>query len=161
MPIVNPMDALKLFEPAFNSGELEVQRGDIHKDVIVHADSPNGNSRLTYVTMSGTSVTSMALIVSAEFENGKPVFQIGYAVPQHLRKRGMAKAIAKAAVDEFTAGIALAGIKLFYLEAMVSVQNIGSQKVAAYLFPDAVPKEIVDQESGEPTLQYMALIEND
>ena len=152
--IVNPMDAFKTFEPALRRGELQVQRGTIHPDLLLHLDHPSGSTRFTYAKLQGQSVAAMAIIIPAESLNGKPVFQIGYAVPQHLRKRGLAKEIAQAAIDEFSAGMARNGIKALYFEAIVGVRNIASQKVAEHIIGGS-PSEIVDETSGEAALQYM------
>lgn len=148
------MEALKTFEPALKRGEIAVQRGDVHSDVLVHFDRPNGETRWTYVKVSGGSVTAMAIIIPAEPFKGKPVFQIGYAVPQHLRKRGAGKAITQAALDEFTAGMTRNGIKSFFFEAIVGVKNIGSQMVAAAIIGGPT-KEVSDEHFGEAALQYM------
>lgn len=155
--IVNPMDAFRTFEPALKSGTLKVQRGTVDPELIIHLDEPNGQWRMTYARMRGSSVSAIAIILSAESEDGLPVFQIGYAVPQHLRKRGMGKEIAQAAIDEFTAGMARNGIVHFYLEAIVGVKNIASQKVAAFVI-GGEPKEVADHNSGEAALQYLAEI---
>ena len=154
------MDAFKTFEPALRRGEIAVQEGDVHPDILVHFDRPNGESRFTYVKVSGGSVTAMAIIIPAESLKGTPVFQIGYAVAQHLRKRGVGKAITRAAVDEFTAGMARNGVKSFFLEAIVGVNNIGSQKVAAAIIGGPT-KEVSDENSGEAALQYMKEIRSD
>lgn len=155
--IVNPMDAFKTFEPALKAGELQVQRGTVHSDLLVHMAMPAGKMRITYAQMRGNSVSAIAIIIPAEHENGLPVFQIGYAVPQHLRKRGVGTAIAKMAIDEFTAGMARNGVGHFYLEAIVGVKNIGSQRVAAAVIGGET-KEISDENSGEAALQYMVEI---
>lgn len=151
--IVNPMDALKTFEPALKRGELEVEPGRLDTSLIVHHDRPNGEMRITYAKMNGSTVSALAIIIPADRYEGLPVFQIGYAVPQHLRKRGLAKGIAQSAMNEFTAGMAGAGIKHFFFEAIVGVKNIGSQKVAAHVI-GGEPKEITDKASGEAALQY-------
>lgn len=152
--IVNPMDAFKTFEPALKAGELRVQKGTVHPDILVHMDMPAGSLRITYAQLRGNSVSAIAIIIPAEHENGLPVFQIGYAVPQHLRKRGIGKAIARAAIEEFTAGMARNGVVHFYLEAIVGVKNIASQKVAAAVI-GGTTKDIIDDGSGEAALQYM------
>ena len=151
--IVNPMDALKTFEPALKRGELQVEPGRLDPSLIVHHDRPNGEMRMSYAKMNGSTVSALAIIIPADRHEGLPVFQIGYAVPQHLRKRGLAKSIAQSAMDEFTAGMAGAGIKHFFFEAVVGVKNIGSQKVAAHVI-GGDPKEITDENSGEAALQY-------
>ena len=123
--IVNPMSAFKTFGPALRNGELSVQPGTVDPDLIVHLDTPNGQMRITYARMREASVSAIAMIIPADPVEGLPVFQIGYAVPQHLRKRGIGKEIAQAAIDEFTAGMARNGVVHFYLEAIVGVKNMG------------------------------------
>ncbi len=155
--VVNPMDALKSFEPAFQRGELEMRRGQIHSDLLIHMDVPDGkNWRLTYAKTNGTTVRAITLISDAGpmDEDGLPVFQVGYAVPQHLRKRGLATSTTQAAIDEFTAGMKRNGVESFYLEAVVGVRNIASQKVAERVIGGG-PKPITDENSGEPALQYL------
>ncbi|MEQ6335120.1 hypothetical protein [Sphingobium sp. MK2] len=151
------MDAFKTFEPALKAGELQVQRGTVHPDLLIHMDMPAGQMRITYAQMRGNSVSAIAIIIPAEHEKGLPVFQIGYAVPQHLRKQGIGKAIATAAIDEFTVGMARNGVVHFYLEAIVGVKNTGSQKVAAAVIGGET-KEIFDENSGEAAFQYIVEI---
>jgi hypothetical protein len=153
------MDAFKTFEPALKSGELRVEPGTIDPELIVHMDMPNGQIRITYARMRGQSVSSIVIITPAEYENGLPVYQIGYAVAQHLRKRGVGKEIAQAAVREFIGGMARNGIVNFYLEAVVGANNIASQKIAKHVI-GGEPKEIADHNSGEAAFQYMMEIGN-
>jgi hypothetical protein len=155
---VNPMDALKSFEPALRAGEISVQPGEVDQDVFVHLDHPNGEPRVTYVRFKNSSLTSLAIIIPAEPYKGERCFQIGYAVPQHLRKRGLAKEIARAAIAEFRAGMAHNGIDVFHVEAIVGTKNLASQKVAESIFGKPT-KECVDQHSSEPILQYMLKID--
>jgi hypothetical protein len=158
--LVNPMDAFKTFEPALKAGELRVQRGTVDPDLLVTLDQPAGEWRMTYARMRGESVGAIAIISSAGHEDGIPVFQIGYAVPQHLRKRGLAKDVAQAAINEFTAGMSRSGIKSLYLEAVVGLKNIASQKVAELVI-GGEPKAITDENSGEAALQYMRRFDAD
>lgn len=155
--LVNPMDSFKSFEPALKRGELEIERGRVDPSLIVHMDEPQGTVRITYARMHGDSVVGIAIITPAEFENGLPVYQIGYAVPQHLRKRGIAKELVQAAIDEFTSFVERGGVVHFYMEAMVGVKNIGSQKVAAHVI-GGEPRETKDENSGEAIIQYITEI---
>ncbi|WP_294310178.1 hypothetical protein, partial [uncultured Sphingomonas sp.] len=79
--LVNPLDAFKTFEPALRRGELQIERGRVDPSLIVHVDQPEGRLRITYARMQNDSVVGIAIITPAEFENGLPVFQLGYAVP--------------------------------------------------------------------------------
>lgn len=157
--LVNPIDALKSFEPALKAGEISVQPGELDRNLFIHLDHPNGEFRITYVRFKNTALTSLAIIIPADPYKGERCFQIGYAVPQHFRKRGFAKEICRAALAEFQAGIGRNGIDSFYVEAVVGTKNIASQKVAESIFGKPV-KENFDQYSNEPILQYILKIDN-
>lgn len=157
--LVNPMDAMKTFEPALRSGEIRVQPGEVDPELFVHLDHPNGQPRVTYARFKSNNLSALAIIIPAEHYEGKPCFQIGYAVPQHLRKRGYAKDVARAAIAEFRAGMKRNGVNDLYIEAIVGKKNVASQKVAEALFGSAI-KESNDNDSGEPIYQYVAKIED-
>ena len=152
------MDALRSFEPALKAGEISVQPGEVDHEVFVHLDHPNGEPRVTYVRFKNGSVISLAIVIPAEPYKSERCFQIGYAVPQHLRKRGLAKDIARAAIAEFSAAMSRNGIDSFYIEAIVGTKNVASQKVAESIFSKPVT-ESVDKHSSEPILQYMLRID--
>jgi hypothetical protein len=157
--LVNPMDAMKTFEPALRAGRIAVQRGAVDPTVWVHQDTtPNGDSRFSYARFRNDALAAMAIIVPADPYEGLPCFQLGYAVQQHLRKRGYAKEIVRTAITEISAGLGRHGAKAFYLEAMVGTKNIASQKVAEAIFGKSIAT-CEDSASGEPILQYVIKIE--
>ena len=158
--LVDPMDALKSFEPALKAGKISVQPGEVDAKVFVHLDYPNGERRVTYVRFNNTSLSSLAIIIPTDAYKGERCFQIGYAVPQHLRKRGFGKDIARSAIAEFRAGMSRNGVNSFYVEAVVGTKNVASQKVAESIFGKPV-KEGVDEYSNEPIFQYMLKIGDD
>ncbi len=123
----------------------------------IHYDEPNGQPRYTYVHKDGKNITSMAVFCMAPEFEGKPVFQLGYATAEHLRGQGRAKGISQAAIAELSNGLSQHGVKSFYLELVVGEGNIASKKVAEAI-TYVTPVEIIDENSGEPALQYMALI---
>lgn len=156
--LVNPMDAMKTFEPALRAGEISVQLGEVDPTIAVHFDQPNGEPRYTYARRKNETVIALAIIIPAQPFEGERCFQIGYAVPQHLRKRGYAKEIARAAIAEFRSGMARNGIAFFYLEAIVGKKNLASQKVAEAIFGPA-RKESTDEDSDEPIYQYVMKVD--
>lgn len=155
--IVNPMDGFMTFQPALDAGEIELQSGDVDPNVYVLLDRPNGEPRFTYVRLENGIASCMAVIVRADPNEGKPAFQIGYAVLDHLRGQGRAKDIAKAAVAELTAGLKRSGVDAFYLEIVAGRDNLASQAVARSLV-SVEPNEIIDEDAGHPALQYIELI---
>lgn len=159
--IVNPMDALPSFQLGVMTGEIWLERGQIDRNVHAYLDDPEGGSRRwSYARLDGKEVTSLAILTRADPYEGKHCLQIGYAVPEHLRGEGRGKDIAQAAINEARYGMARAGVKAFYVEAIVGAENIASQRVASSLF-GSDPKPITDQASGKVAFQYMTLIEAD
>lgn len=156
--IVDPMDAFVTFEPALRSGEIAVQPGEVDPNVYVHFDHPNGEPRYTYVRLDGDKVTAMAVLLIAEPYEGESCFQIGYAVPEPLRGEGRAKDIARAALAELRNGLARYSIRSFFVEAIVGTSNQASRRVAEAVIGGEA-REVVDEHSGEPALQYINKIE--
>ncbi|MCG6115232.1 MAG: GNAT family N-acetyltransferase [Mesorhizobium sp.] len=156
--MTDPMDGLQSFQLYLPTGTIKLQKGQVVPDVFVHADSPAGSPRITYVRLDGETVTAFAVAAIAGQEDGLPVFQFGYAVPENFRGKGRAKEILSAAIAELTAGLGRNGIPAFYIEAVVSREHAASQRVAASAFPEN-PKEIEDSLTGEPCYQYLRQIE--
>jgi hypothetical protein len=157
--IANPKHALKTFEPALHSGAIRAQAGELDPSLLFVFDEPaGGEARFTYARKHGNGIGAIAIITPAEPLNGVPVFQVGYATLQHLRKRGLAKDVLRAGIDEFKHGMKRAGFTSFYLEAIVSKKNIGSQKVAEQVIGGDV-KETEDEISGEPAYAYMRRVD--
>lgn len=94
--IADPMSAFVTFQPALDRGEIDLQQGDLDRNVYVHMDQPNGETRYTYVRLDGRKVTSMCQIIMAPANEGLPCFQLGYAVPDCMRGAGRAKDITMA-----------------------------------------------------------------
>ncbi|MGF7151875.1 RimJ/RimL family protein N-acetyltransferase [Sphingomonas zeicaulis] len=86
-------------------------------------------------------------------EDGEPVVNIGYAVPEAYRGHGLAKATLIAALAELSAGLAGARISAIHIEAVIAPDNLASLRVAAAIF-DAAPTPIIDRESELPALHY-------
>lgn len=85
-------------------------------------------------------------------------FQIGYAVPQAYRRQGQAKDIVRMAISEMQHGFKLAGVAIFYIEAIVGADNRPSQRVAEQTI-SATPVRMIDEISGMPAFQYLRKIE--
>jgi hypothetical protein len=88
--------------------------------------------------------------------NGLPCFQAGVAVPEAHRGRGNAKSVLAAAIAELRHGLSRNKITSFYVEAIVSIDNEPSKRVAESTI-SATPVE-VNEFSGLPALQYVRKI---
>lgn len=157
--MTDPTDSLTSFQEHLPLGILPLQPCQLHPGVQVMMDEPApGVQRFTYVTVEDGTATAMALFVNTEPMEGRMCLAIGYAVPEEYRRQGRAKAIVAAAIDELRNGFGRAGVLPIFIEAVVGRDNVASQKVAAALL-SASPEEIVDEESGQPALQYVLKID--
>jgi predicted acetyltransferase len=151
------MNALRSFRAGVRKGKIRPERSERDKDLFLFTDRPDGRLRVTCVRMSGQVVTAMALLAKVHSHNGKPCFQIGYAVPERLRRQGRGKDIAQAAIVEARYQMEQTDIAAFYIEAVVDAENIASRKIAEALTGSA-PKAVIDAATGVSALQYIALV---
>jgi RimJ/RimL family protein N-acetyltransferase len=155
--MTDPSDALTSFQQALLDGDINLQPGELHADLFVHLDHPNGEPRLTYARVDRRKVIALAIMVGVEPVNGLPCFQAGVAVAEVYRGKGYAKSIVTAAIDELKNGLARNKISSFYVEAVVSIDNEPSKKVAeATISPSSAA--ITDECSGLPALHYVRKI---
>lgn len=154
--LTDPTPAMVSFQQAILDGEISLQRAALDRDVFVYMDQlPDSETRFTYGRMSGRYVLAFANFVTAGFEDGLPVFQAGVAVPEVERGKGRAKHILAAGVAELKHGLNRAHPgATFYIEAVVGLDNVPSQHVAAAVISNS-PKPITDNISGLPALHYM------
>ena len=157
--MTDPTDALISFQQALLANEIELTGGETDPTIFAFLDHPNGEIRITYVTLEKQIVTSMAIIVMTEPYEGLRCFGIGWAVPAKFRNEGRAKAIVNAAILEFTNGMARNSITTFYVEAIVGAENIASQRVAERTITHTA-KATTDVVSGMPAFAYVRKIES-
>jgi hypothetical protein len=155
--MTNPMDALVSLQSALDEDRVTMRACDIHPDMKVLLDHPMGELRLTYASVAGGIVQSIAVFVTAEPVNGVPCFALGYAVIEAMRGRGLAKDIVVKAMAEMQKGLKRNGMREFYVEAVVGTSNIASNRLANRLLSDS-PKLGTDATSGEPIFQYLKLL---
>lgn len=152
--MVDPYPALLSFQEAYKTKEIVCASGRIHPEIAVHFDEPApGDKRITYALLSDNKPVAIAIFANADPMHDGPCFQIGYAVAESLRNKGLATEVVSKAMDEIINGFK-AVFKKFYIEAIVGVDNDASQKLA-HKFISTAPENIVDEFSGEPALQYM------
>lgn len=153
--LTDPHNALLSFQRALQNHAVAPQPGELDPSVLVYADQPNGVLRLTYVRLEGQKVAALVSFIESEpIEPGVPCYGIGYALHQKYRQQGRAKSLVEAAVKELRNGLGRNRVSALHVEAIVGVDNVGSQHVAAStLTPVATPG--IDQYSGVPILQYV------
>lgn len=155
--MVDPMVALIDFQRNVRSG-LETIPGEKNPKLSVVVDKPAGHLRYTYAKVEFGRVKAMTIFMFHEPIDGIVCFNIGYAVPEAYRGRGWGGDIVEQAIQEMRGGLARNGIQKFYVEAVVGVDNLASQKLAERVL-DSNPRQTTDTESGLPALAYTRLVE--
>src|SRR5690349_2376816 len=106
MPVMtDPMNALLQLQLALDKRIVNVHRGDIHTDISVIADQPNGVPRYTYAKIADGKVHCVSLFALTEPIDGIPCFQMGWATLESLRRRGLATDITTKGIDELRNGL--------------------------------------------------------
>ncbi|MDY4283094.1 MULTISPECIES: GNAT family N-acetyltransferase [Xanthomonas] len=148
------MNALTSFQEALREGEIAPRQGELHSDLLVLMDQPQGVSRFTYALTENGEAIAVAIFVIADPIDGAPCFNAGYAVDPSFRSRGLGKLVVQKAFDELTNGFRRAKMPHLHVEAIVSTSNEPSKRLAQRLF-SSMPTECTDGESGQPALQYV------
>lgn len=150
--------ALESFQSALSNREITLTQCTRDKNLYLLVDTPNGETRLTYVRLDGIRVTAMTQAIPCDPYQGEPCFNVSWVVPMELRGGGRAVEVFKAALNEMSFGFHKAGMAAFWVEAIVDVSNKISQRVAAKaMATEAI--ESVDGVAGVPVYQYLRHIE--
>ncbi len=152
--MTDPMNAFLSFQQAFSGGHIAPNKGDIHPDLLVLVDHPNGMTRFTYALIKNNQVVSAAFFIPSAPVNGNPCLNSGYAVDIAERSKGYGKEVTQKAFDELSKGFKRAGMPHLYVEAIVSIENEHSKKLANRLF-STKPETCTDGVSGLPALHYL------
>lgn len=155
--MADPMDSLVGLQQAINNG-FPTMAATLNPTLRVVADKPLGVPRYTYARIEDRQVKAIAMLVLVEPIDGVLTYSIGYAVHEGFRNQGWGLEIAEQAIDEFRNGVSRHNIKQFYVEAVVSPENLASKALAAKLFQEP-PRQSVEDESGEPALVYKRLVQ--
>lgn len=157
--MTDPTDALVSFQQALLDGQIRLQRAELDSDLFVFADTPRpGVSRISYVRLDGRTVKAFVSITPNGFVDGLPCFQLGVAVPKRYRNKGYAKSTLASAIAEMKNGFSRAGIRSFYVEGVVGVDNEPSKRASAVTI-SSTPTAIMDSVSGLPALHYIRKVD--
>jgi hypothetical protein len=77
--MTNPMDALVSLQGALDAGTVRMRACEIHSDVKVLVDYPDGDPRITYAKVTAGLVQSIAIFVMAEPIQNVACFGLGCA----------------------------------------------------------------------------------
>lgn len=158
MPLPDVGGALSSFQAALLANTIQLQRGELDRDLLVHMDRPNGETRLSYARMEGRTVVVLVQFIPCDPFEGEPCFNVGWAVAEVFRKQGRAREVVIAALREMRNGFNRAGMKAFWVEAIVGNENIASQKLAEKVISQPIETS-TDRYSGDPIVQYLRRID--
>lgn len=123
----------------------------------MHVDEVNSEKRLTYTIFDGNIPKGILQIAMNGWENDILYFQLGIAIGNEYRNKGIGYEISQKGINEFIYNMQVAKVQKLGIEAVVSKSNIASQKLAAKIFHNT-PNEIIDKYSGEEALQYEFIV---
>lgn len=158
--MTDPMDALNGLQTALNAGTVQLRPCDLHPNLTVLLDHPNGKPRFTYALLDGSAVQAIALFVLIEPYEGLPCFQVGYAVLETHRGKGVGSRVFQQSIAELANGLRRTPMKDFYLEAIVSTGNDASNAIARKHISES-PSACADEVSNEQALQYFRRVTRD
>lgn len=156
--MTDPTNALRLFQHAFECGQIPVERGRIDPTLMFARDEPNGRARFNYMRVEGRTLSTLVMFAHSDMIEGHPCFNIGYAVAEAFQGKGLAKSTLVAALNEVANGLTGARIPMIHIEAVIAPENFVSQRVVTVIF-DSAPVTITDSESGLPALHYSRRID--
>lgn len=154
--IADPFQALTSFQQVLPTGILKLAPVENNENLFSHFDVPSpGEGRLTYVLLDkdGKKVKAFVACIKNGKVDGFPCVSLGYAVPEDLRNQGLAKQITTAVVQDQILQARNAGHKALYIEAVIDVTNIASQRVAEAVL--AVERESIEDAAAKlPAYRY-------
>lgn len=151
--MTDPSDALLAFQRQLVAGVLPLQSCTV-PELFVLVDQPAGKARFSYLAIDGQTVKAIVMLAHISQEDGLPCFQLGYAVAEQYRRKGVARRIVSQAVNQLQQGFARAGHPELFVEAVVDLDNEASKRICEGEFPDA-PSQITDSVSGEAARRYL------
>lgn len=155
--MTNPLDGLQSLQEALDQG-LRLNVCKRHPELQMIFDQPNGCQRLTYALIEAGVIKSYSTMILVQPLHGIPCFNIGYATSSDFQGNGLATEMVEKSIDELKIGFQDHQITRFYIEAVISVDNIASVKVANKVISDK-PSHIIDEISGEKAFYYTRLVE--
>jgi hypothetical protein len=153
--IVDPTDSLTSFQKALLNGLITPSSCEIHPKLKILLDDANGTPRITYALIEGNEVKGVAVFIPADPVEGKPCFGVGYAVADEHKMQGVGTKLLKESIEEMQHGFRNS-FPEFYVEAIVGVDNMASNKLALKVISDT-SQPGNDSYSGKAINQYLNL----
>jgi len=154
----NLMDSIVNLQAALDAGTVKMRTCEIHQELQVLVDYPEGDLRLTYTRITEGFVLSVVVFIMAAPIDGVACFTVGYAVLESMRGRGVATQTVQWAMDELLNGLKRNGITKLYVEALESISDVPANRLAKRLFSES-PTKSTEKLSGKPVYRYLKLLQ--
>lgn len=148
---------LASFQRAFREGLIDPRPVASNSKFYLLADEAEGTPRLTYAFIERGEAIAIAVYFVAPPYKGNMCFQVGYAVDERHRNKGVATTLLETSVAELRRNFKQR-TKLFYIEAVVEESNLASMTVAGRVL-SSQPASAKDSNSGLPAFQYLRRVE--
>ena len=134
--------AFSSFQKFLKKNEIDTINGEIHSDVLVHHDAPNGNLRLSYALADhGFRLKAFCVVVMSDPYKGKPCFDVGISTFHKFRRQGHANSLLKKVIDELKNGLIRNGINEFYIDLKVDSDNEASKNLCKKFSDEEINKD--------------------
>lgn len=153
----DPLVVLLSFQNSLDNG-ASVNSKELANGYLSIYDEPGiGRKRYSYVKIDGSESIAIAIFGLESPINGLTCFNVGYAVKESYRGRGLSIEAINFGIEDLKSKLKLAKIHKFYIEAVIEVNNIHSLNVAKKIFLEP-GKNSIDSESKKPAFYFNKLI---
>lgn len=158
--MVNPLEALNALQDYIKKGSapLEICQSDSRYHYVL--DVVGGKNRFSCFEIRQGVIAAYVGLVNVGTEMGIQRFQIGYAVIEQERSKGLGAAIVNASITELLRVVRGFGIYQVYIEAVIALNNIHSINLSKKCI-NSEYEEIIDEYSGEEALYFITLRNTD
>jgi hypothetical protein len=154
--MADPIIALLKFQDTINAGG-PVDPEVLNEGYAILPDEINGGIRNSFAKIVDGEVQAMSIFGLVDPIDGLHCFNVGYAVKESCRGRGLAVEAVNKGIKELSKSFVNAGVRRFYIDALIDAKNIHSLNVAKRLFSNlGVPA--IDESTGTPSFYFKRLI---
>ena len=156
--MTDPHQSLLSLQEHVSNGTVILKHCPIHQHLLYFDYNPPGEDySRTYCLLDEETVIAILAYTFLPPCNEVPVIQIGYAVNEKSRGTGKAKEIIGLVLEELQAELDGTDLQSLYVEAVVGIENISSQHVAAKML-STNPKPCKDALSDSDALHFRKLL---
>jgi RimJ/RimL family protein N-acetyltransferase len=155
--MIDPAVTLPSFQQALDEGSISAKCSKTDPRLFMAVDQIGKVVRFTYFRKEKKKVIGICMVVHTGFHYGVICFDLGYAVSERFRRQGRGAELVGAAVKDHIAGMARAGVNSLYIQAVVGIDNVASQRIAERHL-GAEREEITDSVSGLPAFRYVLAV---